>query len=94
MHVLAQDLLRLQTDHAGPGWVDENTQAFHVHTKNPFTRRSQHEAQGVTPGVGDTAKALNGRYDGWVVGVKQVRIKVHVGYLARRVPNLIATPWP
>ena len=36
MHVEPQHLLRLKTDHAGPGRVDEDAQAFQVDAKNPL----------------------------------------------------------
>ena len=43
MHVLAQHLLGLQADHAGPGRVDEDAQPVQINTENPLTGRGQHQ---------------------------------------------------
>ena len=70
MHVLAEHLCGLKADHAGTGRIDENTQPLQIHAKNPLTCGGQHEAQGVTPGVGD-AQATGD------CGLERIQIKVH-----------------
>ena len=73
VHVLAQHLLGLKADHARTGRVDENTQPLQIHAKNPLACGRQHEAQGVSPGVGDAAQAL----DGGRARGKWTQIEVH-----------------
>ena len=61
MHVLPQHLLRFQANHAGPGRVDEDTQALQIDPKNPLARRGQHQAQRVAPGFGNAHGAVDRR---------------------------------